>query len=223
MRKLIIATAVATLCVSPAFAGPKDQTKDSLIGPQAIAGNVTVNNATTAFSFQAKGCKLQIKAKGLQGVSDGDKIICIAGADVRADAIPNGAGNALILLGEAKSGGLGIKADLTEIGCGGSNQINFNGKLTCYLDDATYTATDVMTPPAGGWQQDCTTSFAAGTVAAPNCVANPTTCKKLKVDTSKPIILGLCQGFLPGSLGNTLAGPTSALIAVRGSRGFVIP
>lgn len=219
MRKIIIATAAAALCVTPAFAGPKDQTKDSLIGPQAIAGNATVNNATTAFTMQAKGCKLQIKAKGLVGVNDGDLVICVAGADVRATAIPNGAGNAVIFLGEAKKGGLSVKVDLTEIGCGTTDQINYNGKLSCYLDDATYRATDPMTPPAGGWQQDCTTSFAAGTLAAPNCVGNPD-CDKLKVNDTLPVILGLCQGFLPASLGNELTGPTSALIAVRGSRGF---
>jgi hypothetical protein len=225
MRKMLIATGVAVLCVSPAFAGPKDQTKDSLIGPQAISGNATVNNATTAFTMQAKGCKIQIKAKGLAGVSDGDVIICVAGADVIASPLPvaPGAGNGIVLLGEIKSGGLGIKADLTEIGCGSADQINFNGALSCYLDDANYLATVTMPPyPAGSWQEDCNTNFTAPVAPAPNCVSNPT-CAKLKVNNTLPVILGLCQGLSSASLGDRLAGPPSALIATRGSRGFPAP
>src|SRR5690606_22876123 len=115
------------------------------IGPQGLAGNATVNNATTDFKMQIKGCKLQIKAKGLVGVTDGDIIICVAGADVYADAFPAGAGNAIIFTGEVKSGGLKIKVPLTEIGCGGSNNVQFNGRLSCYLDDAAYRAS-VATP-----------------------------------------------------------------------------
>jgi hypothetical protein len=55
MRSIVGLCGVALLCATPALAGPKDQGKDSLIGPQAIAGNATVDNATTAFSFQTKG------------------------------------------------------------------------------------------------------------------------------------------------------------------------
>ncbi|HSP97081.1 MAG TPA: hypothetical protein VL049_07530 [Candidatus Dormibacteraeota bacterium] len=231
---MIIATAVATLCVSPAFAGPKDQTKDSLIGPQADTGNATVNNDTTAFSFQAKGCKVQIKAKGLVGVSDGDVIICVAGADVIAPpaiAAP-GAGNGIVLLGEVKSLGLGIKADLTEVGCGSSNQINFNGQLSCYLDDTAYRATVPGGPnPVGGWQADCADTGAPGAYAPvpnPNCLfdgpPDTGTCHTTKA-AGLPVIVGLCQGFpfLGAGIGGRLTGPPAGLIAVRGSRGFAIP
>ena len=229
MRKLAIATAVATLCVTPAFAGPKDQTKDSLIGPQAIAGNATVNNATTDFKFQAKGCKVQIKAKGLQGVSDGDVIICVAGADVIANPAPAapGAGNGVVLLGEVKSGGLKLKADLTQIGCGSGDNINFNGSLNCYLDDPAYYAETVMAPyPAGGWQNDCLAQAADYIpILNPNCDYDPLppdtdTCDRTKVN-ALPVVVGLCQGFV--TLGGRLDGPSSSLIATRGSRGFAIP
>jgi len=223
MRKMLIATGVALLCAAPAFAGPKDQTKDTLIGPQGLAGNATVNNATTDFKMQIKGCKLQIKAKGLVGVSDGDIIICVAGADVYADAIPTGAGNAIVFTGEVKSGGLKIKVPLTEIGCGSSNNIQFNGKLSCYLDDPAYRVIVGAPPyPVGSWQADCDANFAAPVAPAGNCTpATPELeCEVNKVNDTLPIILGLCQGFSAASLGDELAGPSSALIAVRGSRGF---
>jgi hypothetical protein len=220
MKKLLVATAIATLCVSPAFAGPKDQTKDSLIGPQALNGNATVNNATTSFTMQAKGCKVQIKAKGLAGVSDGDIVICVAGADVIAPPTINapGAGNGVVLLGEVKKGGLGLKADLTEIGCGSSDSLNFNGSLNCYLDDPAYYATVASPPyPAGGWQADC---VAQGgdyiPIANPKCASNE--CDLTKVN-QLPVVVGLCQGLL--TFGGRLDGPSSALIATRGSRGFV--
>ncbi|MDX2169565.1 MAG: hypothetical protein SF182_21025 [Deltaproteobacteria bacterium] len=199
--------ALAIAVAAPAFAGPKDQTKDSLIGTQSLAGNATVNNDTTAFSMASKGCKVQIKAKGLTGTTDGDIIICVAGADVIAPPALNapGAGNGIVMLGEVKKGGLGIKADLTEVGCGGANQINFNGTLNCYLDDPAYRT------PAGTWSTLCA---GQGMLAVANAQPDPAT---LKV-SGENVIVGLCQGI---SLGQRLPGPASALIAARGARGFV--
>jgi len=113
MKRFFALAAMAALCAAPALAGPKDQSKSGLIGPQALAGNATVNNATTAFSYQIKGCNLQIKAKGLAGVADGAVIVCVAGADVIA---PGG----------------GINAP------GGGNSIVVVG--SCYLDSPAYRA-----------------------------------------------------------------------------------
>ncbi len=207
MRKIIMISAMAVAIAGPALAGPKDQTKDSFIGPQGLNGNATVNNSTTSFSLATKGCKVQIKAKGLVGTTDGDIIICVAGADVIAPPALGapGAGNGVVILGEVKKGGLGIKADLGEVLCGSNEQINFNGTLDCYLDDPAYRA------PAGTWATLCA---GQGMLV----VANGVNGTKLKVNNTENVIVGLCQGI---TLGARLPGPSSALIATRGARGFL--
>jgi len=202
---------MAALCAAPALAGPKDQSKSGLIGPQALAGNATVNNATTAFSYQIKGCNLQIKAKGLAGVADGAVIVCVAGADVIAPGgginAPGG-GNSIVVVGEAKSGGLGLKANLGEIGCGGVAAINFNGNLSCYLDSPAYRAN------AGTWQAACLLP----SVPIPNLAAEP---KTLKGDPAQNIVVGLCQNFT--TLGARINPPPSTLIGTQGSYTAVAP
>ncbi len=211
MKRLFALTAMAALCAAPALAGPKDQSKSGLIGPQALTGNATVNNTTTAFSYQIKGCKLQIKAKGLAGVTDGDVIVCVAGADVIASGggiNPPGGGNSIVVVGEAKSGGLGLKADLGEIGCGGVAAINFNGNLACYLDDAAYRAN------AGTWQAVCVLP----SVPIGNAAVEPTT---LKGDPTQNIVVGLCQNFT--TLGARITPPPSALIGTQGSYTALAP
>lgn len=210
MKKLLVATACAALCAGPALAGPKDQTKAPLIGPQAIGGNATVNNTTTAFSYQQKGCTIQVKAKGLTGVADGAPIICIAGADVIAPpTIMTPAGNAIVFVGEAKSGGLSVKANLTEVLCGSTAAVNFNGNLACYLDDPAYRT------PGGTWNAACT---AQGSTPIPNVAMEP---KQLKVNAGQNIVVGLCQNFTtPGTRINP---PASALIATQGSYIGVLP
>lgn len=205
MKRMIVGTCVAVMCAAPALAGPKDQTKAPLVGPQAFAGNAVVNNATTDFKYQQKGCKLQIKAKGLSSVANGDVIICIAGTDVISPPTinPPGAGNAIIVTGEVKSGGLKIKADLTEALCGTSAAVSFNTNMECYLDDPAYRA-------AGGtWMTACTNN---GSVPIPNIAASPAT---LKVNSPQNVVVGLCQNF--STIGARPDPPSSALIAVQGS------
>ena len=205
MKKIAMATGVAFLIAAPAFAGPKDQGKMSMIGPQSLAGNATVNNSVTAISIKTKGCTVQAGFKGLVGTADGDVIICIADADVIAPGggiMPPGGGNGVVLTGEVKKGGMKIKADLTEIGCGGTAAINFNGNLRCYLDDPAYR------PTGGTWQAACTAT--AGSVPIPG--PGTTT---LKGDPTHPVVVGLCQNF--STLGARLNAPSSALIAVQGS------
>lgn len=205
MRKIATATGVALLLAAPAFAGPKDQGKFSMIGPQALAGNATVDNATTAISVKTKGCTVQFGFKGLVGTSDGDVIICIADADVIAPggAInPPGGGNGVVITGETKAGGMKIKADLTEIGCGTTGSINFNGNLRCYLDDPAYRS------PTGTWQGACTATVGSVPIAGPGL-------NQLKVNDTQNVIVGLCQNF--ATLGARINPPASALIAVQGA------
>jgi hypothetical protein len=206
MRKTLMIGALAMAVATPAFAGPKDQIKQSLIGADAIAGNATVNNATTSFSMAAKGCTVQIKAKGLLGTADGDIVMCIVGADVKATGLPaGGAGNGVLLVGEIKKGGISLKADLTEIGCGGTDQINYNGNAACYLDSPAYRG------PSGGWTTAC-----LGQGMAPIANAQPEP-KQLKVNAGQNIVEGLCQGLSPGQ---RLPGPGTP-IAQWGARGFI--
>jgi len=209
MRKAMCAMAFVLAFSSAALAGPKDQKKDSLIGKDGLAGNGTVDNTITDFKIQAKGCKLQIKAKGLQSVVDGQKIICIAGADVISPpALTALAGNSVVFVGDVKGGKLGIKADLTEIQCGTADAIQVNGDVTCYLDDAAYRT------PTGTWQGACT---GAGGAAGANAATDPDT---LKSDPTQNVIVGLCQAFVAGV---RIGPPASAEIARLGSRQYVIP
>jgi hypothetical protein len=205
MRKIVIISALAVAVAAPAFAGPKDQIKQALIGADAIAGNATVNNATTSFSMAVKGCSAQFKAKGLVGVADGAMIMCVVGADVKATGLPaGGAGNGVFIVGEVKKAGISLKADLSEIGCGGADQINYNGNVHCYLDDVTYRTT--------GWSTAC---LGAGMAPIANAQPEP---KQLKVNAGQNIVVGLCQGISPGQ---RLPGPGSGLIAQWGARGFL--
>ncbi len=210
MKKIVMATSVAFLMAAPAFAGPKDQGKQAMIGPQTLAGNATVNNTTTAISVKSKGCTLQAGFKGLQGVADGAVIVCIADADVIAPGgfiNPPGGGNGVVIVGEAKAGGVKIKADLTEIGCGSTPSINFNGGLRCYLDDPAFRT------PAGTWVGACTATAGSVTIANPS--ADPA---QLKVNAGQNVVVGLCQNF--ATLGARINAPASPLIAVQGSYNF---
>lgn len=205
MRRIVLMSALGLVIAAPVSAGPKDQSKEALIAPQSMTGNATVNNATTAFATQSKGCSLQIKAKGLNGLMDGEIVICLASADVQAPpAIPNAAGRSVIVLGEVRSGGMTVKANLSEIGCGVNEQISFNSDLKCYRDAPIYRGV------GGQWQILC-----LGQAMTP--IANPSPeAKKLKVNDTENVILGECRGTtvgarLPGPVGGTL-------IAQRGAR-----
>jgi hypothetical protein len=204
MTKIATATGMALLLAAPVFAGPKDKGQFTMIGPQALAGNATVNNTATAISVKSKGCKLQFGFKGLVGTTDGDVIICIADADVIAPAggiNPPGGGNSVIMTGETKGGNMKIKADLTEIGCGTTSAVNYNGNLRCYLDDPAYR------PPMGTWQTACT---AVGSVPIPGPGLS-----QLKVNDTQNVVVGLCQNF--ATVGARINAPASALIAVQGA------
>jgi hypothetical protein len=205
MRRTVLMSALALMIAAPALAGPKDQSKEALIAPQSMAGNATVNNSTTSFATQTKGCSLQIKAKGLTGIMDGEIVICLASADVQSPpTIPSTAGRSIIVLGEVRSGGMTVKADLTEIGCGVHEQISFNSDLKCYRDSPIYRG---MT---GQWQILC-----LGQAMTPTANALPEA-KTLKINDTENVILGECRGT---TVGSRLPGPVGGtLIAQRGAR-----
>ena len=213
MRKIVIISAIAVACAAPALAGPKDQGKEAMVGPQALTGNATVNNQTTAASNKNKGCKLQISFKDMTGVVDGDVIICLGEADVISPAggiNPPGGGNSVVLVGEVKSNGVKIKADLSPIGCGGVEALQFNGNMKCYRDDVAYRT--------GGWMAACTATAGSVPIPDPNC---PADCPTLKGDATQPVLVGLCQNF--GTLGARINPPPSSLISVNGGRVAIVP
>jgi hypothetical protein len=206
MRRTVVMSALALALAAPAFAGPKDQAKETLVAPQSLAGNAQVTNATTTFVSQTKGCSLQIKAKGITNLADGAIVICLASADVITPPYgPNPVGRSVLLLGEVKSGGVSVKADLTEIGCGADEQVSFNSDLKCYLDDANY-----RSDPSSLWKILCLGQAMSWSV---NAASEP---KKLKVNDTENVIVGQCRGSFPGA---RLPGPVAGtVIAQRGLR-----
>lgn len=210
MRKIALWTTVLTFAlVATAWAGAKDKSANTLVD---IDGTGLINNTTGKTKTKSKGCKLQIQAKPI-ALSDGAVVICIAEADVEGIG-----GNSVVLAGEAKSGQVKIKADLSEvkfggIGCGDQEAISYNGNLRCYEDDATYRG-DANVP--GSWQAACN---AAGMVVGPAPGDHPGA-TKLKVNDTQSVVVGLCQGFGEGDRINP---PASARWAVQGQRSAVIP
>jgi hypothetical protein len=214
MRKLVLAVAVAVAAASPALAGPKDGTKDSLIGINGLAGNATIDNTLTAVTMKSKGCKLQLQMKDVLGLANGAVLICVAGADVISPpALPLPAGNSVVFLAEydAAKGAVKMKADLTEIGCGSADNIQWGGDLRCYLDSPGYRG---PSSPGVSWDSLC-----AGVPmgALPNTATSP---DKLVLNPALNVIVGLCQGFVAGQ---RIPPPASAEICRRGSRGFAAP
>ncbi|MEO8605641.1 MAG: hypothetical protein ABI629_23940 [bacterium] len=211
MKKLAVVVAFGMAFASPALAGPKDKSQNTLIGPQAFTGNATVNNQVTKFSYKSKGCSVQIAAKDLSGTTDGDIVMCIAEADVISPPAinPPGGGNGVLLLGEVKKGALKIKANLAEVLCNSTGAVQFNGNMRCYLDDAPYRL--------GGWQTSCLS--VAGSAPIPNQEIIPP--QKLKVNNTQNVVVGLCQNFT--TLGARLPAPSSSLIAVQGALIPLVP
>jgi hypothetical protein len=213
MRKIAILTTCLSLAfASSAFAGAKDKSSNTLVDINATG---IINNTTVKTKTKSKGCTLQIQAKPI-GLADGAVAICIAEGDVLAAALPpGGAGNSIVLAGEAKAGQLKIKADLSEgkfggLGCGDTEAISFNGNLRCFSDDPVYRG-DANVP--GSWRAQC---VAAGMVAAPD---GPGT-TKLKVNDTQSVVVGLCQGL---ALGLRIDPPATTEWGRQGARSAVVP
>jgi hypothetical protein len=174
-----------------------DKSIEAFVDPSSVVGGLNgfTNQEVSTGKSKAGKCKMVIKFGGLAGFAAGDKLICIAGADVRATlGLPPGlVGNSVVVhvvadgFGAAKG-----KANLTNIGCGTiSDAISINGSLVCYKPDLSYN------PPAA----------CAGAIP-PMLWVPPTT-------TPTDQLVGLCQGFVAGA-GERLPPPTSGVVAQQG-------
>ncbi len=207
MKKIaLLATASVLATCSVAFAGAKDKSANTLVD---LNGAGVINNTTVKTKIKSKGCKLQIQAKDVS-LSDGQVVICIAEANVNdTNTLASLGGNGAILTGEAKSGKLKIKADLTEVSiagqaCGSTDVLQSAGNVRCYLDDPTYRSNS---GGAGTWMDDCAAN-------PPSLQSSSPSESTLKVNDTVPVIVGICQMLAGGSL----TGPSSTLWAQQGGR-----
>lgn len=206
MKKFISAAAVLLAATTGAWAGG-DKGQDSYVDNTSVAGgSAGFTNGVSSGKSKSGSCKLQIQLKGLTGYNDGDILICIAEADIRAAALGASAfGNSVVMRGAVKSGQLKIKADFTAIGCASTTSINWNSDVKCYAPDANYTN---LSNDAVNWKNSCTT--AGGMVPIPNAEATPAS------DPAKVNLLGLCQGLTP-NVQQRINPPASALICRQGA------
>lgn len=205
MRKiLLIGTALVFALTSTAWAGAKDKSANTLADRNAAG---VIDNALVKTAVKSKGCTVQLQAKPV-ALADDEIVICILEADVLGIG-----GNSLLLAGEAKSGGLKIKADIGETtiagnGCGDLEAVSYNGQIKCYRDDIIYRSNAVG---PGTWRQACAD---AGML---NIATAGTT--QLKENAGVPVVLGLCQGFVEG---DRIIPPTTDEWALTGQRTAVI-
>jgi hypothetical protein len=175
---------------SPAFAGPKDKSQETLVNPDSIAGGGGWDNKVIATKVKSGKCKLQIQAKDATGLANTD-VICLAEADVRIGIFPPGLyGNSIVLAGTIDANGkLKIKANLAAVGCGGlSEALALNGSMTCYAETLANYDGDANCP--FGW-------------IAPDLV-------NFNADS----LVGLCQG---GAEGDRITPPAQPILAEQGS------
>jgi hypothetical protein len=213
MRKIVlIGTALVFALTSTAWAGAKDKSANTLVDRNATG---VLDNTLAKTAVKSKGCKIQVKAKPVN-LLDGEIVICILEADLVGGAEP---GNSVLITGEAKKGGLKIKADISETtllgqGCGDVDVVSFNGQIKCYLDDANYRS-DAVAP--GTWRQACDDEGSMIGGSAPTASTVGTT--QLKANPGVPVVLGLCQGTVNG---DRIGPPASAEWALTGQRTAII-
>lgn len=142
MRRIFAVAVIACLIASTAWAGPKDKVKEALIQGTSIHGTGNWNNDTVSAGYKSGKCKIKIAFKDTLAAIEGDEIVCLAGADVRATSLGGGTntfGNTAILKGIVTDGQLKMKGDLSVVGCGNaSDSIAINGTMTCYNEDLAY-------------------------------------------------------------------------------------
>jgi hypothetical protein len=199
-RAALVATVILGLTASGSIAG--DKIGSSFVDNTSLSGGsngftnaISTNAVYSVGASKSAACKLKVQFKGLTGLSDGDLLICLPGADVKATGLPaGGAGNsvAMTVKWTALTGKALGKADLRNIagglGCGSVDSISWNGELDCYLPDGGYNAATQCASDGGLW-------------LAP-------------ADPTKDNLLGICQGVV---LGFRLTPPGSGLLAVQGS------
>lgn len=201
MRTFIVASAlVVGLMTSASLAA--DKIGSSFVDNTSLSGgsNGFTNGISTNLVFstgasKSASCKLKVQFKGVAGLSDGDALICLPAAEVKAAGLPaSGAGNSVVM--EAVYSTLTLKAqgkaDLTNIigglGCGSTDAISWSGEMDCYLPDGSYNAATQCGSDGGIW-------------LAPD-------------DPTKDNLIGICQGV---ALGFRITPPSSGLLAVQGS------
>ena len=164
MRRMIVLALAATMCTFGMARA--DKSANAFVDPATEHGNTngfenanSTNLVAKTYSVGAakvSGCKMKVQFKGLHGFVDGEKLICLAGADacIAADPLPcsGGFGNSIVLL--VPYSGISLKAqtkaDFSDIGCGATDATSINSGMTCYKFDAGYAA-DPSAACAGLW------------------------------------------------------------------------
>ncbi len=191
MKRMVFAMMALLVSGSAVMAGG-DKAAQPLVDTSSIAGGANgFTNGTSSGVSKSGGCTVQVQMKGVTGLTDGDQVICIGSADVKAALIPAGGGNSVVWIVPAKKGGIKIKNSVAVIDvagqhCGSSNTISFNASTQCYKPDGAYNPATACSGAGMLW------------IAAPVGTVN---------------LVGLCQG---GSIGQRIPGPASGLIAESG-------
>jgi hypothetical protein len=199
MRKGIGLIAAAALAAAAGTGWAGDKIASSFVDNTSLSGGsngftngISTNLVYSVGASKSASCKLKVQFKGLAGLSEGDLLICLPGADVRAAGLPaGGAGNSVVMnVKWTALTGKGIgKADLRNLalGCGSTDSVSWNGEMDCYLPDPGYNPATQCGADGGLW-------------LAP-------------IDVDKDNLLGICQGAV---LGFRITPPGSGLLAVQG-------
>ena len=207
MRRIVVLALAAA--VFSAGAARADKTAQAFIDPATKRGNPAgfenawngnlVAKTYSVGAAKQSGCKIKLQFKGLHNFADGEKMICLLGADACIAAHPNpcagGFGNSVVLHVpySALSLKAGTKADMADVDCGvASDATATNTSAFCYRFDNAYDPVNACPGGGGLWIPNPT--FVGGAEATDGLV-------------------GLCQYFTPGT---RLPAPASALVARDG-------
>lgn len=189
-----------------------DKTAEAFVDPSSLAGGAFGFKNAIASNFAAKtysvgalkqsGCKLKFQFKGLTGFADGEKMICLAGADANLAAFPLPTtpsvwfGNTIVVHVPYSTLTLkaASKADPADIGCGGPDATAINASTSCYKWSATYNPATTCAGQGGLWLANLT--FVTGQELTDGLV-------------------GVCQWFNPAG-GERLTPPATGLVARDG-------
>lgn len=211
----------ATVCWLSAGVAQADKSANAFVDPSSTGANgfknvYSGNKVAKTYSVGAakqSGCKIKLQFKGLTSppTNNGDKLICLLGADACIVPPPGDCsgvrfGNTIVALvpydTTVRKGGTKLDTTIFEpAGCGALDATATNATITCYRPNAAYSVTS--TDPGSPGEQ----CGAQGGVWFPNPEFVP---GAEKVDG----LLGLCQWFAPGS--QRLTGPGTGVVAVAG-------
>jgi len=192
MRNFVCALAAGVAFSAVAWAGG-DKSSTAFVDPSSLDGGANgFTNGVSSGSSKSSGCTTQIKIKGLTGLNDGDQVICIGSADVKAAALPpGGAGNSVVWTVPVAAGQIKLKSSVAiiDVGgnhCGSTKATAINSDARCYKPDGAYNPQTACGTIPGIW------------IAAP---ANTTG------------LVGLCQGT---AVGQRIPPPSSGEICRTG-------